>query len=377
MGLEFRFARLDEYPQISKFLHEHWAANHIYCRTEPLFDWTFRRADQWEHDGYSFALAEDNGELAGILGGIPFTFNKFGKSSKGVWIVNYVIRPDHRKGSAALQLLSQFRRPEFNPVIAFGINPATSVIYRVLRGTVLDEIPRHFLVLPEGRERMTRLLNIAYPDWERGRGESLADAFVIQGIPESAPKCGDLIPRSWNDGEWPSFAASSIGAARDAAYLTWRYRKHPLFEYRFVTVEEGGLTGLAIWRLETVRQQTENGRVDLDRIGRLVEFMPVSAGNAEALFAAWVLQLQSAGAFAADFYGYHGRTRCWLQQLGFREAAPHPDGRAIPSRFQPLDGKGGGILSAMFMQSEVPPCSDSYDCAWYWTKSDSDQDRPN
>jgi hypothetical protein len=31
----------------------------------------------------------------------------------------------------------------------------------------------------------------------------------------------------------------------------------------------------------------------------------------------------------------------------------------------------------MFMQTEVPACADAGDCPWYWTKSDSDQDRPN
>src|ERR1051326_9053143 len=121
MALDFRYARLDEYPSISLFLHEFWDQNHVYCRERELFDWTFR-------------------------------------TSNGMWIVNYVIRPDHRKGSAALQLLSQFRKPEFNPVIAFGINPATSAIYRVLRGQVLDEIPRHVMVLPESEERMAGLL---------------------------------------------------------------------------------------------------------------------------------------------------------------------------------------------------------------------------
>src|SRR3954470_23798130 len=108
MALEFRTARLNEYPQISSFLHEFWAPNHIYCRNADLFDWTFRRTDRWDSDSYSFMVAEDNGELAGILGGIPFLFNQFGRTSNGMWIVNYVIRPDHRKGSAALQLLSQF-----------------------------------------------------------------------------------------------------------------------------------------------------------------------------------------------------------------------------------------------------------------------------
>ena len=100
-----------------------------------------------------------------------------------------------------------------------------------------------------------------------------------------------------------------MGAARDAAYLTWRYRKHPVFEYRFVTVAEGGRTGLAVWRLEPIRRQTPEGRVDVDRIGRLVEFLPVSAENAEALFAAFIRELGEAGAMGADYYGYHSQTR--------------------------------------------------------------------
>jgi hypothetical protein len=381
MALDFRFARSGEYPRISMFLHEFWAQNHVYCRMSDLFDWTFQRPGFSAPDEYTFALAEDGGELAGILGGIPFQFNHFGRQSNGMWIVNYVIRPDHRRGSAALQLLSQFRKPEFNPVIAFGINPATSAIYRVLRGQVLDEIPRHFLVLPEASERMSALLRATYPDWTPDRADGMADAFALRRDPGRAagiaPEAGALIPRSWDQCEWPAIAERTIGAVRDTSYLVWRYRKHPIFEYRFLTVADGSRTGLAVWRLETIRQQTPQGRVDIDRIGRLVEFLPASAANAEALFAAFVGALRQAGALGADYYGYHGQTRCGFRQLGFAEAGIHPDGRAIPSRFQPLDGKGGGILSAMFLQSEVPSCADGPECPWYWTKSDSDQDRPN
>jgi len=377
MAFDFRFARLDEYPSISLFLHEFWAQNHVYCRERELFDWTFRRSDQWPADTYSFAVAEDNGELAGILGGIPFKFNQFGRTSNGMWIVNYVIRPDHRKGSAALQLLSQFRKPEFNPVIAFGINPATSAIYRVLRGQVLDEIPRHFMVLPGAEERMARLLQATYSDWSSDRAREMANAFVMREIPARACETSPWIPKSWDTDEWPAIAERTIGAARDAAYLHWRYRKHPIFEYRFITCREKGRTGLAVWRLETIRRQTPEGRVDFDRIGRLVEFLPVSTANGESLMSAFARELEQNGALGADFYCYHGQTRCLLRQLGFRESTSHADGRAIPSRFQPLDGKGGGILSAMFMQTEAPACADAGDCPWYWTKSDSDQDRPN
>jgi hypothetical protein len=377
MGLDFHFAQLNEYPRISGFLNDYWAQNHVYCRMSNLFDWTFRREDRWDAQHYSFAMAEDAGELAGVLGGIPFRFNHFGRSSNGMCIVNYVIRPDHRRGSAALQLLSQFRRADYNPVIAFGINPATSAIYRVLRGQVLPEIPRHFLVLPEARERMVGLLQTTWPAWSQDRAAELADTFMPRLNLSDKIETGSTIPRSWDDCEWPSIAECTIGAARDAAYLRWRYRCHPVFDYRFLTVDEGPMTGLAVWRLETIRKQTPQGRVDLDRIGRLVEFLPASATNAEALFSAFVRALRQENALGADFYGYHGQTRSLLKQLEFREAARHPDGRAIPSRFQPLDDKGGGILSAMFLQSDLPACGDAGDCPWYWTKSDSDQDRPN
>ena len=48
------------------------------------------------------------------------------------------------------------------------------------------------------------------------------------------------------------------------------------------------------------------GGGDVDRIGRLVEFLPASRANAQALFGAFVGELDKNGAMAADFYGYHG-----------------------------------------------------------------------
>ena len=158
MSMQFRFAKADEYPAISEFLDTHWAKGHIYTRDEELFRWTFRRTNHWDDDGYSFALAEDNGELVGILGGIPFVLNAFGQKSKAVWIVNYVIRPDHRKGTGALQLLSMFRKAPFEATVAAGITKESTVIYRVLRGQVLDPIPRHFMVLPNGGERFVAIV---------------------------------------------------------------------------------------------------------------------------------------------------------------------------------------------------------------------------
>jgi hypothetical protein len=79
---------------------------------------------------------------------------------------------------------------------------------------------------------------------------------------------------------------------------------------------------------------------------------------------------------AVDYYGFHGKTRAMLNKLGLPATGPS-DAECIPGRFQPLDGKGGNILSAGFLPPGAPPCTLDEDCPWYWTKSDSDQDRPN
>jgi hypothetical protein len=150
-----------------------------------------------------------------------------------------------------------------------------------------------------------------------------------------------------------------------------------VFTYQFVTVPDGERTGLAVWRLETIRVQTSGGLEEMDTIARLVEFIPSSSTNAEALFAAFIDRAHFSGAMAADYYGYYGETRRWLHDMGFRGLETHPDGELVPSRFQPLDGKGGGIMSAIFLPGDAGPCSNDPQCPWYWTKSDSDQDRPN
>jgi hypothetical protein len=376
MAVTFRYANIDEYPRIAGFLNDYWAKDHIYVRDKALFDWTFHRSSHWEEPGYSFALAEDNSELVGILGGIPFSFNSFGTTSSGIWIANYVIRPDHRRGPTALQLLSVFRNMSRHAVIAFGINPATSTIYRVLRGEVLPYIPRRLAILPGARDRMVNLLRIAHEDWSAERAKALAENFCVNELPDSAVVSGNALPPDWDSTDWPALAENTVGAARDIEYLRWRYLDHPRFEYRIVTVGEGRRTGVLVWRMETIRQATPQGRQDVDRIGRILELLPASPENASQLIAAGMQQMCAEGAFAADFYGYHAGTNGCLEKAGFVDTGKVPDAGHVPSRFQPLDGKGAGILSAMFLQERSPGFNDAAS-PWYWTKSDSDQDRPN
>jgi hypothetical protein len=374
--VDFRYAESSEYDSISRFIDCNWAKDHAYVRFPQLFEWTFREHGLWREGEYSFTLAEDKGEIVGILGGIPFLFNCYGQVSLGVWIVNFMVRHDYRRGPTALSLLEMFRRP-FGTVISFGNNPAVVPFYRALRARILNEIPRHFMILPNGEARMTRLMRLTYPNWPAERAENLAREFGTHD-PAASADCSysDSLPPDW-DQQWRRLSLGVIGAARDLKYLTWRYVMHPCFRYHFIAVREGDRIGLLIWRLEIIRRATADGLEDVDRIGRVVEFLPASRNNAKILVSLLRRNLDSAGAFGADYYGFHGESRSWLQEFGFPQVSDCPDGAAIPSRFQPLEAKDGNVLSSVFVQDSVPQCSPEFDCRWYWTKSDSDQDRPN
>ena len=221
------------------------------------------------------------------------------------------------------------------------------------------------------------MLQLTYPDWTRERAEALAQAFVVPECSQQIVDHGITLPASWDHIDWPAIAAETVGAVRDSDYLNWRYVQHPSFKYGIVTVPEGNRTGLGVWRLEAIQKETPEGRVVVDHVGRLVEFLPVSENNGRDLIAALVGEMRTADVLGMDFYGYHGPSRLILENNGVRDIGGHIDGTLIPSRFQPLDIHGGGILNAMFVQEGLPSCTSETNSPWYWTKSDSDQDRPN
>lgn len=378
MTIEFRYAKLGEYHRISAFIDAYWAKDHVYVRMPQLFEWTFRRCHLWDQEGYSFVLAEHRGEIVGILGGIPFLFNRLGHTALAVWLVNYLVRPDYRQRPIAFRFPGMFRRAPYEVNIAFGLNPRVVPVYRGLRWQVLSNTPRHFVVLPNAVGRMVNLLHLAYPDWPPERAERLARSSRLPDPPQALSQCMmKTLPSRWNDDDWPYIASQTVGAARDLDYLTWRYLEHPCFNYRFIAVPEGNRHGLAVWRLETIQRTTPQGLKKVDRIGRLVEFLPASRANAKDLLVHFWHELDNADAMGADYYGYHGEISVWLRESGFHGVEDLLDGEAIPSRFQPLDGKGGRLMSAVWTQDDTPVCSLDRQCAWYWTKSDSDQDRPN
>jgi hypothetical protein len=214
-----------------------------------------------------------------------------------------------------------------------------------------------------------------------GKGLTIANALLAAPARTASP--ASFTPpeiEDWNTRSWASLRLEMTGAARDGAYLHWRYVQHPSFQYHFVQIgdTQGGGIGLLVWRLEIIRHKIGDQLHEVARIGRIVEFLPTSQDNAAELLSHLWTVLDAAGAVGCDCYLYHGKFGQWLADAGLHRLDLHPDGNAVPSRFAPLDAAGGQIRSAVSLRTPPWPAYPfSPECTWYWTKSDSDQDRPN
>jgi hypothetical protein len=242
---------------------------------------------------------------------------------------------------------------------------------------LLQPIPRHFAVFPDAVEKAASLLRLSHPDWPEDRAHALVRFFALKDMAQRSAQYSHTVPATWDSFDWPKVASRIAGAARDLSYLIWRYVNHPCFEYRLIAIPGANHTGIAVWRLETIRRVTDRGTEELDKIGRLVEFLPASLENAGDLLSVVWNELAVAGAIGADFYGYHLEHRNWLSKCGFRPVEEHADGSMIPSRFQPVESRSQTILGAVLAQNELPFYPGESHGMWYWTKSDADQDRPN
>ncbi len=376
-----RLLPLDQYPLAADFLHRHWAANHIYTRDKALFDWTFHHEGMSQAGVYSFAVAEQDSQIVGVLGGIPFRFNDRGDQRPAFWLANWKLRDEFRRGTTGLQLLDHFYAPPHRVTISFGINPTVARLYDAMRWHVIDNIPRYFAVHPARADEFAGLLQLGNPSWPAGEHQKMANALL--GHPLRATSAATFAPpepQQWNQRSWEPLRLELTGAARDAAYLDWRYVRHPSFQYNFIQIPETapGPIGLLVWRLETIRQKVGDQLIDVARIGRIVEFLPASKQNAASLLSHLWNVLDAAGALGCDCYLYHGRLGQWLTDAGLHRLDDHPHDNSVPSRFQPLDSAGGQIRSAVSLRTgPFPAYPFASDCTWYWTKSDSDQDRPN
>lgn len=377
MTTEIRLLGLDEYPAIASFIDQNWKKDHAYTRSKDLFNWTFRDSPVWnEQDCYSIAVAADGGSIFGMLGAIPFKLNDHGKTLKACWLVNWVVMPEVR-GGKGLALLNLFSKERGFNTISFGINDAVARLYTALQWQEMPPIPRMEWVNPakvDAAEALLGMMNPAASAEQIQKYISKASSATLANDQPEASPLNTVDASEWDRKGWGVWSEKTIGCARDYSYLTWRYLQHPIYKYETRVIAEDEKLGLIVWRIETTLKANSKGKlVAYVPFGRIVEFLPTSEANARELMSRCLIEVSAVGALAADFYCYNIELIGILQRIGF-SISDNASYVHLPNHTQPI-ARGSNIRSTIktFAREEIT----AQDAEWYWTRSDSDQDRPS
>lgn len=352
---------VERLPELQAFLDTYWRRGHVLARDEPLLRWQHGLAQGGER--LSVLIAEEGGRLVGSLGLIARDVGLAGTRRPGAWLTTWVAVPEFRNRLVGVQLIQRVITGDYGLVGTIGQNAVARQLLTALGFDIWDDIPRWVRVISP--KALTRLLGPASRD--------VRPHALEPGPPAASSirlvRWSEAIAERWDAAWQERFAPRLLGTWRDADYLRWRYVEHPRFRYAVHFAQErtsGALTGLLVYRLETVRDRQV-------KVLRIVELL--SEGAAGGVLGRAVLQAgEEEGVALADFYCTAADYAAPLEAVGFVREDTLPV--RLPSRFQPLEGSREPLGGAFWMAPELSRRR-SPSPGLYVTRADCDQDRPN
>jgi hypothetical protein len=301
----------------------------------------------------------DGDRLMGFIGVMPMPFKVFGDVVPGAWLCNLLAAPETHDRGIGLKLMTSVHGLPFQVVGAVGINRSVIPMYRAMRYITGDRVPRFIRVLDP--DRFASL--VVGASW---RHLEMAASAIPSSVTISMVSA---VPPDW-DAFWDRWSSVDyIGTHRDAAYLSWRYLSHPVFDYRMAVGRDrsGDLAGLAVWRHETIRDTRTI-------VTRLIELVARDDTTAGALARHVEDEGRDRQAVFVDHYSTRPpegalRSGCWFAEAD----ATHDE---IPCLFQPFArGRRDMNFAVRLLRRNGAPAGNVGHV--FIEKSDGDQDRPN
>ncbi|HVU88705.1 MAG TPA: hypothetical protein VHD36_15395 [Pirellulales bacterium] len=359
----------DEVPQLQGVIDEHWRNGHVLARDAELLRWQYRHPT--DPSVLSVLRARDEEGLAGVLGTNLVDFSVQGRRTPGVWLALW-FNIKHAAAGTGLMLLRAAMEGDAKVVACLGFNDIAERIYRGLRFTVIEELPRWICLA--NADAFRALL-------EMEQSHAAADLqATVAALSHDQSRHTTAAARliAWDEGladrwnaKWDhELSKQCIGTWRNFDYLRWRYAEHPRFQYQLLFAEDAGgaISGLVVFRYERVAAS------DL-QVVRILELL----GNEDAcaLLAAAVREKAcAAGAAFADFFCTRPGIAAPLTEAGFHRERSLP--ATIPMLFQPLDHRRTRVrLAYSMLDGALEAAATAHPETLYVTRSDGDQDRPN
>ncbi|NBH74038.1 hypothetical protein D3Z51_18940 [Clostridiaceae bacterium] len=322
--VRIRFAEYKDIPAVMEFIDTHWKKGHIMGRDRRLFEFQHLWGEE-----VSFAMAEEGGQVKGILGFIPYGSSRR-DATLAIW--KALKTSDTMLGIHILEFLR--KNGDIRFISAPGINPRTVSVYQFL-GLNTGRMAHWYRLRRGGCHKIAHVTDPAVPRHAEATGLKISPVF---GLGEGFDITGCL-RRDRQLYKSPDF----IGR---------RYFKHPVFEYLKYGVELGEEKLFVVLRVQPCNGSKALRLIDCIGDHGLIRFL---APMLDRL-------LDSLGCEYVDCYeaGVDGgifRDGGWLPVPG--------SGNTIPEYFSPFEQKNIDI----YYMSEI-------DGAILF-KGDGDMDRPN
>jgi GNAT superfamily N-acetyltransferase len=211
------------------------------ARREGVFDWQFGGENPHSDGRAPFWLALEDGQIAGVNGLLPVKIRYRKEPVLAVWSCDTIVYERHRGKGIGKGLLGRISA-EADVVLGYGIGDMSDPIL-VKLGWELGRDLRGFFFYaneegPKGlvKNVRSRLMRLAL-----GRpADGAIDVVKREGEPFGAEV----------DALWKSCAPGYVNAVeRDAAYLSYRYHRHPRLRYvAYYARRAGQLLGVLIAR---------------------------------------------------------------------------------------------------------------------------------
>jgi len=374
--MEIRLFKKDEADLYMKAIDQIWKKGHILSRDKALVDFMFYNNPMHEKyigkDNYGAIGIWEDGKIIGLGGLMLYGFNVNGKTELACNVTNIIVVEEYRKSIAGLLLYEKLFN-EYPIFCNFGIS-LSKFAMRISPSTITKDMvmqPIHRLIRMVGIFNKTKTAEVLL----EGNENYLRNYYKVNGIPQYGDK---IVSTDLNEDKWNTFynehiAPKTISVSRNYEFLNWRYLSHPTYNYLVYTVQDkaGNYEGLFVARVESIVNNTA-------KILRIVEFISKNQDASIALANKIVEIGTEQDVLFADFYCTTDMFNFGLESVGFKkEFTSEDDQLVLPSRFHPIDLSVVDLNAVISFYGKKVRSLNLLNNNIYFTKGDSDQDRPN
>lgn len=356
MSISFRFATEHDTSAVFKILKDFFGPTY-YGADPRYFAWQYRDCPfkhfAAEKDEYCTLLAEEDNQILAMDSFLPWPTIIKGKTARTFWDIEWLSTGIKR--GIGRELVAEIRS-RCDVYCGYGMNSLSWAAYEKLGYQQRKHIARSVAILDAAA------CNTLFNPQATLEHRSFFTASEV--LPNSAQPHLLKSVSGLSDAYWSSHMARCLGTSyKGPEYLQWRFIDHPFLHYSIVSPDPKGERGLAVVRVEKVKNSTT-------RILRILDMLPVT--GYEDVLTDTVLQFGlSHGAILADFFcasETYATQVCPAPFIPLNDHLPFD----IPMLFQPIEWRERKSIN---MVLDVNPefAELTFD-TMYCTKADGDQD---